>query len=88
MEFIISTCNVHGKTCFDIKVGYGTSQDNPGRDVPFSVGPGTKIIPCPFVPGQGQEQKSQDKLLCSGTKSVPKKTKKGKGRSKTGKGHS
>jgi len=23
---------------------------------------------CPFVPGQGQEQKSQDKLLCPGTK--------------------
>jgi hypothetical protein len=52
---------------------------------------------CPFVPGQGQEQKSQDKLFCPVTSRVKitfsKKqgksySKKGKGRSKTEKGRS
>ena len=49
---------------------YGRSQDNPRQDVPLSLCPGTKkfcLSWCPFVPGQGQEQMSRDKLLCPGT---------------------
>ena len=40
-----------------------------GEVVQISVStgrPGTKKFSCPFVPGQGQEQKSRDKLLCPG----------------------
>ena len=40
-----------------------------GQDVPLSLCPGTKnffLSQCPFVPGQRQEQKSRDKLLCPG----------------------
>ena len=54
------------------KLGFprdGTSRDKPGRDVPLSLCPGTKkfcLSRCPFVPGQGQEQMSRDKLLCPG----------------------
>ena len=44
-----------------------------GREVPGQTGMGCPIVPlsrdkeiflsqCPFVPGQGQEQKSQDKM--------------------------
>ena len=61
---------------FDIKLGFprdGTCRDNPGRDVLLSLCPGTKkksLSQCPFVPGQGQEQKFQDKLLCPGTKLI------------------
>ena len=42
------------------------SRVSTGRDVPLSLCPGTKKIlsRCPFVPGQGQEQMSRDKLLC------------------------
>ena len=50
------------------------------RDVPGQTGTGRSVVPlsqdknislsrCPFVPGQGQEQMSRDKLLCPG--SVP-----------------
>ena len=53
---------------------HGTSQDNPVRDVPLSLCPGTKIFPCPAVPlsrdkgrGKNHRQKSRDKLLCPGT---------------------
>ena len=46
----------------------------------------------PFVPGQGQEQMSQDKPLCLGTSrdkiTFLKETKKRKRGSKIGKGHS
>jgi hypothetical protein len=47
---------------------------------------------CPFVPGQGKEQKSRDKLLCPGTSRdkitfrCKRNQKTGKARSKTGKG--
>ena len=48
------------------------------RDVPGQTGTGRPVVPlsrdkkkflsrCPFVPGQGQEQMSRDKLLCPGT---------------------
>ena len=52
------------------------SPDNPGRDLPVSLCPGTKnniLSRCPFVPWQEQQQKSQDKLLCGrpGTKPLP-----------------
>ena len=43
----------------------GTSRDKPGRDVPLSLCPGTRTFSlsrCPFVPGQGQEYMSRDKL--------------------------
>ena len=46
------------------------SRDNEGTSVPLSLCPGTKkfcLSRCPFVPGQGQEQMSRDKLLCPGT---------------------
>ena len=47
------------------------------RDVPGQTGTGRPVIPlsrdkrkflsrCPFVPGEGQEQMSRDKLLCPG----------------------
>ena len=47
------------------------------RDVPGQSGTGRPVVPlsqdkkislshCPFVPGQGQEQKSWEKLLCPG----------------------
>ena len=50
-----------------------------GRDVPGQSGTGRPVVPLsgnknislshrPSVPGQGQEQKSRDKLLCTGTK--------------------
>ena len=45
----------------------GTSRDNPGQDVPFSLCPGTKKFSWPFVPGQVQEQKSQDTIFYPGT---------------------
>ena len=38
--------------------------------VPLSLCPGTKKVSlsrCPFVPGQEQQQKSRDKVLCPGT---------------------
>ena len=38
--------------------------------VPLSLFPGTKKVSlsrCPFVPGQEQQQKSRDKILCPGT---------------------
>ena len=62
-----------------------------GRDVPGQTGTGRPVVPlswdknislsrCPFVPGQGQEQKSRNKLPCPGTSrdniTYPKKTKK------------
>jgi hypothetical protein len=62
-----------------------------GRDVPGQSGTGRPVVPLsgnknislshrPSVPGQGQEQKSRDKLLCTGTSrdkiTFPKKTKK------------
>ena len=58
--------------------GTGQSQKIPARPVPWqdfelvplSLCPGTKkfcLSRCPFVPGQGQEQMSRDKLLCPGT---------------------
>ena len=56
-------------------VGFRVSK---GQDVPGQTGAGGPVVPlsrdkkvslsrCPFVPGQGQEQMSQDKLLCPGT---------------------
>ena len=48
----------------------GTSRDKPGWDVQLSLCPGTKTFPlsrCPFVPGQEQQEKSRDKILCPGT---------------------
>ena len=70
------------------------------RDVPGQTGTGRPVVPlsrdkkiflsrCPFVPGQGQEQMSRDKLFCPGTsrdKITPKKP--GKRRSETEKGRS
>ena len=60
-----------------------------GRDVPGQTGTGRPVVPlsrdkkkflsrCPFVPGQGQEQMSRDKLLCPvpGQNNLPKRTKK------------
>ena len=35
--------------------------------VPLSRDKNISLSRCPFVPGQGQEQKSRDKLLCPGT---------------------
>ena len=53
--------------CLVFKVFYIVeTRVSKGRDVPLSLCPGTKIFPCPFVPGQVQEQKSRDKLLCPG----------------------
>ena len=70
----------------------GTSRDKPGRDVPLSLCPGTTVFPlsrCPFVPGQGQEQMSRDKVICPGTsgrtKLAEKIPKKGQKCSKPGK---
>ena len=59
-----------------------TGRDVP-RDVPGQTGTGRLVVPlsrdkkkflfrCPFVSGQGQEQKYWDKLLCPGTKSTKK----------------
>ena len=70
------------------------------RDVPGQTGTGRPVVPlsrdkkkflsrCPFVPGQGQEQMSRDKLLCPVPSrdniTFPKEQKTGNGRSKTGK---
>ena len=44
----------------------GTSRDKPGRDIPLSRDKKKILSRCPVVPGQGQEQMSQDKLLCPG----------------------
>ena len=51
-----------------------TFREKPGRDVLLSLCPRAKKfscpiaqVQCPFVPGQGQEQKPRDKLLCPGT---------------------
>ena len=59
-----------------IYISVSTGRDIP-RDVPGQTGTGRTVVPlsrdknislsrCPFVPGQGQEQKSRDKLLCPG----------------------
>ena len=46
----------------------GTSRDKPGRDVPLSLCPGTKIFSCPVVPLSRDKGRSK----CPGTKpSVP-----------------
>ena len=49
-------------------------------DVPLSRDKNISLSRCPFVPGQEQEQKSRDKLLCPGTSrdkiTFPKKDKK------------
>ena len=56
---------------------------------PFVPGQKKLLSQCPFVPGQEQEQNSQGKLLCPGTKSISLKNQKtGKGHSKTEKEHS
>jgi hypothetical protein len=59
----------------------GFPRDGTSRDKNYS------LSRCPFVPGEGQEQKSWDILLCPGTKSFYKKKQK-TGCFKTGKGHS
>ena len=50
----------------------GTSRDNPGRDVPLSLCPGTKKIPCPVVPLSRDKKSFLVPLsLCPGTKKFP-----------------
>ena len=82
---------------YELQTGVSKGQDVP-RDVPGQTGTGRPVVPlsrdkkkflsrCPFVPGQGQEQMSRDKLFCPGTsrdKITPQKP--GKRRSKTEKG--
>jgi hypothetical protein len=76
----------------ELKFGLVWARVSKGREGSLSLCPGTKIFFCLAVPGQGQEQKYRDKLLCPRTKSLSKKKKKRKrtfenriGRYKTGK---
>ena len=49
---------------------FGTSVSTGPPVVPLSRDKEIFLSQCPFVPRQGQEQKSQDKLLCPGTKLI------------------
>ena len=51
----------------------GTFRDNPGRDVPLSLCPGTKKIPCPAVPLSRDKKSFLVPLsLCPGTRAAAK----------------
>ena len=58
------------------KLGFprdGTSRDNPGRDVPLSLCPGTKKFPCPAVPLSRDKKSFLVPLsLCPGTRATAK----------------
>ena len=56
-----------------VSEGWNVPLDKPGQTrtgrpvVPLSRDKKVSLSRCPFVPGQGQEQMSRDKLLCPGT---------------------